>query len=482
MSTNPPDRPRPPFAVLHFPNNFLNPQPTTSSMTNRDVARLTVVALVVPVIFGPACLKRDWSVCAPDEKQPCLPGYVCTDDLRCIRAPDGGIEDGATAGSTDSRSGHDSAPAVDSSGDFSTSAGSPDATGGAANFDMQAPPLSDASLDLPPDAPAVNVSPDAPAGDIGPDVPAGDVGPDVPPVGAPGTCRTDNDCSPSAPLCLGNRCARCSGDNDCSARSGTPACAVASGLCVPCVQNGHCAANPDRGARGDGGPGAAVAGLCDTTTNQCVECVQRSDCASACQACSAGACVAVKNQDDPGRCAGTCDGTSTCRSRQGQLCQTAAGGCLGGTSCSPDGYCCDSVCNDPCMSCDVQGHLGTCTVVTSGAPHSGHVGCGTDPQCMGACTGQADGKCTYPVAKTCGGGPICSGPSLIEQSTCSQGACVAPAALLCDGGFNCSGNACKSSCFATGDCQNDYVSYRGLLSCQSTRCGRWILACVCSIR
>ncbi|MGC9983152.1 MAG: hypothetical protein ABSF35_05905 [Polyangia bacterium] len=408
-------------------------------MTNRDVALLKVAALVVPVTLGLSCVERDWSLCSPQDQ--CKPGFVCTATWQCVRATDAGTADGGDV-SADVASRGDGMAGLDSGGDRSTNVDNGDAA---------------AQADAPVDAPA--------------DATAHDTAPDLPMVDAPGTCSTDKDCSPSAPLCLGNHCAKCSSDNDCQARSGTPACA-GSGLCVACTQNKHCAGSPDAGVdagpvdAADGGTdggdvGGATASLCDTTTNQCVECLQRSDCAGACQACAAGVCVAVTNQDDPAGCAGTCDSQSVCRSKQGQLCQTTANGCLAGMFCSPDAYCCDTACTSPCMACDVQGHVGACTPVTSGAPHSGHLGCGTDPQCMGTCTGQADGHCTYPVAKTCGGGPICSGPSLIGTGTCSQGSCVAPAGQLCNDGFNCSGTACKTSCAAAADCQDSYTCLGG---------------------
>ena len=421
-------------------------------MTNREVARLKVAILVVPVTLGLACsVKRDWSVCSP--RDPCLPGFMCTDTYKCVPAPDGGTADAGADGSVVAGNGRDVSAAVESGGDIA----------GDLSTNVEGPA---APLVVVADAPASSSAPDAPAVDT----PSIEMAPDLPQGDAAGTCSTDKDCSANAPLCLGNRCAKCSGDNDCRARPGTPACA-ASGLCVACTQNKHCAGSPDAGADADsddaadggadGGMVSAAANVCDTTANQCVECVQRSDCKGVCQACSAGACVAVKNQDDLTRCAGTCDSQGACKSKQGQLCSIVAGGCLAGTVCSPDSICCDTACTDSCMACDVQGHAGTCTAVTSGAPHSGHAGCGADPQCMGSCNGRSDGKCEYPSAKTCGGGPICSGPKLVGQSTCQAGACIPPEGQLCGSGFNCSGTACKTSCAAAADCQDTYACVEG---------------------
>jgi hypothetical protein len=207
-----------------------------------------------------------------------------------------------------------------------------------------------------------------------------DAAPDVPAVDAPGTCSADKDCTSPAPLCLGNRCAKCAGDSDCAGRAG-PACA-ASGLCVACTSNKHCT-----------GP----AGTCDPATNQCVGCVSRSDCTSACQTCTSGVCVAVKGKDDPGFCDGTCDSAGTCKRKQGQTCQKTTD-CAGGLPCA-DGYCCDRACTGSCEACDIAApSLGTCTSLPAGAPpYASHPPCST----YAACGGKS-GDCVCSKT-TCGG-------------------------------------------------------------------------------
>ena len=435
-----------------------------------------MLALVLPVTLGLACgLKRDWSVCAPDEKQKCLPGYVCTPDLSCV-LPDGGSDalaavdarsladvaggsaDGPVPVGTDgpgsagpdtagppvspSPDGAVSTPGLDGSEpDRAPVSVSPDAAvaavpdAPAAGGTPDAPPTAS-----PPDAPAAGGSPDAPPTASPPDAPPPDSSPIGPTVDAAGSCSTDKDCSPQSPLCLNHRCAKCVGDSDCTGRSGTQACA-ASGLCVACTANTYC--------RG-------VAATCDTSTNQCVGCVTRSDCAGACQTCNAGVCTAVKNQDDPA-CPGTCDATGACKSKQGQACQqTGASGCLAGTICAPDGICCDKTCDSPCMACDILGFLGICKAVASGPPHGNRASCGTDTTCGGACAGKADGTCSYPTTN-CGSGPSCSGTDkVVAQSTCASGACQPPVATVCQNAFACTGGACKTSCLTSADCQTGY--------------------------
>jgi alpha-tubulin suppressor-like RCC1 family protein len=155
--------------------------------------------------------------------------------------------------------------------------------------------------------------------------------------------------------------------------------------------------------------------------------------------------------DDPnGRCAGTCDSTGACKSKQGQTCNTVSAGCISGTVCSPDGYCCDSACTGSCVACDLVGHQGTCTnLAANTAPHTNHSPCaGSGSTCGGSCNGS--GACSYP-SSTCGSA-TCSGTSFVDVGTCSQGTCMTPAARTCDGGLVCSANACKTSCTADADC------------------------------
>jgi hypothetical protein len=246
---------------------------------------------------------------------------------------------------------------------------------------------------------------------------------------APGTCSVDKDCPTQSPLCMANRCAKCASDTDCVGRTGL-ACA-ANGTCVACTANKYC---------------TGAAATCDTTANQCVGCVKRSDCSGACQTCTSGVCTAVKNQDDPGVCAGTCDATGACKSKQGQVCQGPAD-CASGTYCV-DGYCCNSACTGSCQACDIPGLVGTCSNVSTGAPHGNHSPCGSDVSCFGTCL---SGICSY-ASKACGQGPTCSGTDYVGQSMCSGGACVKPAVTSCGNGLACTGTACPSQCSGATGC------------------------------
>jgi len=72
-------------------------------MRNQRAVYLMVLALLLPVTLGPACVKRNWDFCSPSA--PCKTGYICTEDWRCM-VPDGG-SDGLVA--VDGRSATDPA-------------------------------------------------------------------------------------------------------------------------------------------------------------------------------------------------------------------------------------------------------------------------------------------------------------------------------------------------------------------------------------
>ncbi len=190
------------------------------------------------------------------------------------------------------------------------------------------------------------------------------------------------------------------------------------------------------------------------------QCNFESDCPGSCQTCSDGKCVAVTSADDPDSCVGTCDAGGKCKSKRGQTCSISGNGCVAGSVCAPDGYCCDTDCAESCQACDISGFEGTCKPVLSGKPHGGRDACTDDGMCGGSCTGRGDGKCSYPTNE-CGRGPTCSGAGFVGQGQCSNGACLTPKTKACDNGFACSGDACKTSCGSDSDCQSDYFCQSG---------------------
>jgi alpha-tubulin suppressor-like RCC1 family protein len=220
------------------------------------------------------------------------------------------------------------------------------------------------------------------------------------------------------------------------------------------------------GSRDAGGdvPIGCPTGKRDCGGGVCIEltgCCQATECTQTCQTCSNNACVAVLNADDPDSCKGTCDSTGTCRSKQGQSCTSVAGGCIGGTTCSPDGVCCDKPCKESCMACDLSGFEGICTAIQSGSPRGNRTSCGSDATCSGSCTGRADGLCAYPTT-ACGPATTCSSSDkILARSTCLNGTCPAQTPTTCSSGFACANGACNSTCTTSGDCQSDFFCSGG---------------------
>ena len=261
----------------------------------------------------------------------------------------------------------------------------------------------------------------------------------------------------------------------------TPQKCAASMTCIPasgCCSNADCPAKA----------GGQQAGSCDSGTNTCDYscpsnsqactaggttacipeggCCTDSDCAGSCTSCNktTHTCAPVKNSDDPtGRCSGTCDSAGNCKSKRGQPCNTvsgSAGGCVSGSMCSPDGYCCDTACTGSCVACDLPGLQGTCTTLAAGTnPHSNHPVCaGSGTACAGSCG--ASGTCSYQTS-ACGTGPTCSGTNFVGQAVCSQGSCQESSAAPCAGHLICSQNACKTDCATDSDCLTGYFCSAG---------------------
>jgi hypothetical protein len=278
-----------------------------------------------------------------------------------------------------------------------------------------------------------------------------DLAHDAPAVDAPGTCSADRDCPSQAPLCLGNRCAKCAADSDCAGRAG-PACA-ASGLCVACTANKYC---------------TGTAATCDLATNQCVGCVTRSDCAGACQSCTSGVCAAVKGKDDPGFCAGTCDASGACKKKQGQACQTPAD-CASGIACA-DGYCCDKACRGSCEACDVPSSLGTCTTLAANAtPRADRTACAGSSPCKGSCNGTS-ASCTYPGVETTCVQASCTGQTATLAASCAgDGTCTTATTKPCNGS-GCNGTVCSTGASKGGTCSTTAQCAAGLYCTDGVCC------------
>jgi hypothetical protein len=400
-------------------------------MIDRHFVSSRVLALVLPATLGLSCIQRDWSVCSPQDQ--CQTGYTCTADWKCVRDVDGG-SDGLPAadshGTADAvGAGVDGPMSVWTDGPAGAATG-PDAPGPSASPDAAVNPVPgldgsepdrvpvDVSVDAPvstaPDAPAVESAPDAPAADSSPDAPAVD-SPHDPPAADTRPDAQALEAHPSEPTA--DAAGTCSTDKDCSGGS---------------------------------------ARLCDTSTNHCVACLTRSDCTGACQTCSNGLCTAVKNQDDPSACPGTCDAAGACKSKQGQTCQRATD-CADGIPCA-DGYCCNKACTGSCEACDVGTLVGTCTTLGSSAtPRASHGPCATSDA---TCTGKCDGKnaaCSYPPSTTTCGSAFCSGSSYQAAGTCGNGACNTPDLQPCTSVCVLSAGGCVACAPGTKQCSTTGV-------------------------
>ena len=117
-----------------------------------------------------------------------------------------------------------------------------------------------------------------------------------------------------------------------------------------------------------------------------------------------------------------------------------------------DGVCCDQTCSGQCEACDVASHVGTCTLLTHGAPHGSRSGCTGSGLCAGSCTGSSPTACTLPsTATTCGLGSCIFGVATLPASCDGAGACSARTTVSC-GLYSCGSISCLSQCTQNADC------------------------------
>jgi len=238
-----------------------------------------------------------------------------------------------------------------------------------------------------------------------------------------GVCG-DGSCNGGAPVspipcspytCVAEGCASsCVKDDDCEPNS-----YCKNTICTPKKKQGEAC---DSASACESGP--CVDGYC--CNSQCTE---------TCRACniagSLGTCALLpQGFPDVSNCLGnkTCDGYGVCKKVNGEACaqnaECATGNCV-------DGVCCNTICDAPCRSCNVDGSKGTCGFVPDG---------------------ERDGAlCKEPSA--CLGGTCKKGPGEICAigAQCFSGYCV-------DG--VCCNTECKEACKAcnvpgsAGTCSN----------------------------
>ena len=167
------------------------------------------------------------------------------------------------------------------------------------------------------------------------------------------------------------------------------------------------------------GEGCTASSATSCASGNCVDgvCCDVAACTGACKSCnvagSEGTCVLAKaGTEVASSCANgqACDGSGTCKTKNGQAC-TAASACASGNC--VDGVCCDGACTGTCSSCNLAGRAGKCSPYAAGTDPQGECGKGTGV-CKSTCDGV--GSCAYPqTAVTCANCYTCDG-----MGTCSN--------------------------------------------------------------
>ena|GEM_PF-3032678 len=197
-----------------------------------------------------------------------------------------------------------------------------------------------------------------------------------------GTCYTNGEGNIDDPC---ERCDRSQSNDQWSlkpsgTRCGDPSCA--SGVLTPfpqCSASGSCDAKA---------PVSCDGAVCADSISCNGACHGDNDCVESTH-CDQGVCV----PDSPG--GEPCDRASECD-----------------TNFCVDGVCCATLCDGPCVSCDLDGHVGTCS------PHAA----GTDPdmECPDAQFCGGNGKC---VGENRPDGSDCDGPEVCASGFCADGVC-----------------------------------------------------------
>ena len=195
-------------------------------------------------------------------------------------------------------------------------------------------------------------------------------------------------------------------------------------------------------------------GLCDghgvCAAGQVLDCAPYM-CNAAINACYAICTTAGSECKPPGQCTnGSCGKKSN-----GQTC-TQPSECT--SNFCEQGVCCGGPCQVSCMSCAVEGSLGTCSPVKPGnadpQKRCGDLGvasCGTNGSCdgSGACQKYAAG---LQCQATCD-----PNSATLSVSTCNgSGTCGPPNPQACTP-YNCDPSGCKKLCTVQTDCARGYV-------------------------
>ena len=341
------------------------------------------------------------------------------------------------------------------------------------------PDLADAASGLGTDRPP---SPDAGSG-LGADRPADTdgSGPDVPAIKPNGaTCTSKAECQSG--VCVDGFCcnSNCSGTcMSCKVPGSQGICSLvplndpSDGDCPDdgvqtCGRNGKCdgAGGCMRYPSGTGCSAETcpagtsnhtLPGLCDghgvCSAGQLLDCAPYM-CNAATNACFAGCSTGSSECKVPNLCAnGSCGKKSN-----GQACASPSE-CA--SNFCEQGVCCGGTCQGLCMSCAVDGSLGTCSAVKAGKPDpnggcvdKGLASCGAN----GACDGS--GACQkYAVGLQCQATCDPSGTTFSTFTCDGSGSCNLFNAQAC-APYRCTGSG-KNSCTVPADCVPGYVCSPG---------------------
>jgi hypothetical protein len=157
-------------------------------------------------------------------------------------------------------------------------------------------------------------------------------------------------------------------------------------------------------------------------------------------------------------CPGVCDSGGVCRSKLGQQCTAAPGGCVTGATCL-DGICCGSAACGACLNC---GTSGTCNAVVTNADDT------TSVSCTGINTCDSSGKCNARPCSSTG----CGIQGACIAGTCQNARRVFVSNTKLAGNFaspsGLAGNVADSKCQSFADAANLGGTWKAWLSDSTT--------------
>jgi hypothetical protein len=209
----------------------------------------------------------------------------------------------------------------------------------------------------------------------------------------------------NADTCDGNGTCNDNGTSDCAPYTcGATGCKTACATDTDCSTGNYCSGTTCMPKKVNGA-GCTVATASQCASGLCVDNVCcNSMCDTECKSCDvvnfSGTCTNVPLNMEDTMCMGTsaCNGTGTCKLKNGQACTMIDGSqCLSGNC--VDGFCCDTTCNADCKSCGMTGMQGMCSNVPLGT---------NDGMCNGNNTCNAAGVCKLAANQICMVGADCA--------------------------------------------------------------------------